>query len=306
MRQFVTCLYAVLNPSTGMLRYANAGHPLPYRRTGSGTVEELRATGMPLGLLDGMVYEEAEAVLAPGETILLHSDGVAEAHRADREMFGFPRLAELVGTGESGQDLIDDVLLQLRSFVGADAEQEDDITLVTVQRSGSVYDASAGGFDERVVVDFQLPSNPGNDREAMDRVATAAQPLRLPVAQLERLKTAVSEATMNAIEHGNHNDPSLPVTVQLLERPGEVAVRITDCGPGPSGDLDPEEPDLMAKLDGLQTPRGWGLFLIKNMVDELHIFGDDRSHTLELILHTGNGAADSADRNGEGDGHGTR
>ena len=303
---FVTCLYAVLDPRTGVLRYANAGHPLPYRRTMAGTVDELRATGMPLGLLDDMEYEEVETVLQPGETILLHSDGIAEAHGTNREMFGFPRLAEMVTKEKTGQALIDDVLLELGTFVGPDAEQEDDITLVTVHRSGNTYDAVSSLDDERVLIDFSLPSNPGNDREAMDRVAVAAQALQLPESQLSRLKTAVSEATMNAIEHGNGNDPDLPVTIQLLERPNEVAVRITDCGPGPSGDIDPEEPDLEAKLDGLQTPRGWGLFLIKNMVDELHVFGDDRSHTLELILHTANGVKDGETRNGDDDGHGTR
>ena len=303
---FVTCLYAVLNPATGQLRFANAGHPLPYRRKASGGVDELRATGMPLGLLDGMEYEESETILEPGESILLHSDGIAEAHGGEREMFGFPRLASLVGDGPAGQELIDEVLRQLDAFVGAEAEQEDDITLVTVSRSAHHYEQGGEDVEEHVITDFQLPSTPGNDRDAMDRVAVAAQPLGLPPAQLERLKTAVSEATMNAIEHGNGNNPDLPVTVQLLTRPGGVAVRITDCGPGPGDDEEPEEPDLLAKLDGLQTPRGWGLFLIKNMVDELHVSGDERSHTLELVLHTTNGEAGSADRNGEGDGHGTR
>ena len=304
---FVTCLYAVLNPTTGQLRFANAGHPLPYRRTKEGTVDELRATGMPLGLLDGMEYEESETTLAPGEQILLHSDGIAEAHGGEREMFGFPRLAALVGTGPAGQALIDEVLRQLDEFVGSEAEQEDDITLVTIQRSGNRYDTGdESGDAEQLIADFQVASVPGNDREAMDRVASAAQPLRLPAAQLDRLKTAVSEATMNAIEHGNGNNPELPVTIQLLSRADGVAVRITDCGPGPKDDAEPEEPDLLAKFDGLQTPRGWGLFLIKNMVDELHVSGDEKSHTLELVLHTDNGAADGADRNGEGDGDGTR
>ena len=304
---FVTCLYAVLNPTTGQLRFANAGHPLPYRRRAGGGVDELRATGMPLGLLDGMEYEESETVLEAGESILLHSDGIAEAHNAERVMFGFPRLAELVGEGPAGQELIDEVLDQLNGFVGSEAEQEDDITLVTVSRSAHHFDDNAAvDEDESVLTDFQLPSNPGNDRDAMDRVAAAAQPLGLAPAQLERLKTAVAEATMNAIEHGNGNNPDLPVTIQLLSRPGEVAVRITDCGPGPGDTEEPEEPDLLAKLDGLQTPRGWGLFLIKNMVDELHVSGDERSHTLELVLHTENGVADGVDRNGEGDGHGTR
>ena len=313
---FVTCLYAVLDPPTGRLRYANAGHPLPYRRTASGEVDELRATGMPLGLLDDMEYEENETVLAPGDTVLLHSDGVAEAHGEKREMFGFPRLAAMVAKEESGADLIDDVLAHLSSFVGPSAEQEDDITLVTLQRTGSGYGAAEDEPEfqgeaivvgaERVLAEFQLPSNPGNEREAMDRVVVAAQPLGLAPAQLDRLRTAVSEATMNAIEHGNGNDASLPVTIQLLERQGAVAVRITDCGPGPSSDAEPEEPDLEAKLDGLQTPRGWGLFLIKNMVDELHVSGDDTSHTLELVLRTGSGAQDGALGNGEDNGDGTR
>ena len=106
---FVTCLYAVLNPATGRLRYANAGHNVPYVSTEAG-VTELRATGMPLGLLPGMEYEEKEATLAPGEIVLLHSDGLAEAHNTDREMFGFPRVAALTGEASDGEVLIDRLL----------------------------------------------------------------------------------------------------------------------------------------------------------------------------------------------------
>ena len=98
-KMFVTCLYGVLDPSTGRFRFANAGHNLPYVRTADGSVE-LRATGMPLGLLPGIEYEEKEALLEPGEVMLLHSDGVAEAHSAEREMFGFPRLLDVVGRGQ--------------------------------------------------------------------------------------------------------------------------------------------------------------------------------------------------------------
>src|SRR5919199_1746884 len=89
---FVTCLYAILDPRSGRLTYANAGHDLPYRRTSSGGAEELRATGMPLGLLPGMGYEEKEIVLERGDSVLFYSDGLVEAHDPQREMFGFPRL----------------------------------------------------------------------------------------------------------------------------------------------------------------------------------------------------------------------
>src|SRR5215207_8851527 len=136
---FVTCLYAILDPATGRLHYANAGHDLPYRRRasgGAGGAEELRATGMPLGLLPGMGYEEKEIVLERGESVLFYSDGLVEAHDPQREMFGFPRLQGLVGAHRSGgQALVNFLLSELARFTGEEWEQEDDITLVTLERS---------------------------------------------------------------------------------------------------------------------------------------------------------------------------
>jgi serine phosphatase RsbU (regulator of sigma subunit) len=100
-------------------------------------VKELRATGMPLGLMPGMCYEESNAVIEPGGCLLLHSDGLAEAHNAKREMFGFPRLAEIAGRPVSGEGLIDLCLSELEHFTGPGVEQEDDITLVTLERRHS-------------------------------------------------------------------------------------------------------------------------------------------------------------------------
>src|SRR3954454_3532322 len=167
-KMFVTCLYGVLDVQTGRLRFANAGHDLPYVKTAGGIVE-LRARGMPLGLMPGMLYEEKEAILAPGESVLLHSDGVVEAHDPERDMFGFPRLKETMAGAPGGQELIDRVLRDLDAFTGPGAEQEDDITMVTLQRSAGapgVSQASNGS----VLADFDLQSEPGNEREAMEQV----------------------------------------------------------------------------------------------------------------------------------------
>jgi len=134
---FVTCLYAILERESGRLVYANAGHDLPYRRRAgrSAGAEELRATGMPLGLMPGMGYEEKEIVLEKGESVLFYSDGLVEAHDPRREMFGFPRLQGLVGAQRSGgSSLISFLLSELRRFTGEGWEQEDDITLVTLDR----------------------------------------------------------------------------------------------------------------------------------------------------------------------------
>jgi steroid delta-isomerase-like uncharacterized protein len=131
---FVTCFYAILDPKSGRLLYANAGHDLPYLWH-SGECEELTARGMPLGLMPQMSYEENEIVLDAGEAALFYSDGLVEAHDPKGEMFGFPRLRALIAEhGEEGS-LVDFLLEELHSFTGEGWEQEDDITLVTLRRS---------------------------------------------------------------------------------------------------------------------------------------------------------------------------
>jgi serine phosphatase RsbU (regulator of sigma subunit) len=131
---FVTCFYAVLDPSSGRLVYANAGHDAPYVRRG-GEAEDLRARGMPLGLMPEMGYEEKETILEAGEAALLYSDGLVEAHDPKGEMFGFPRLGALIAEHGEERSLEEAVLEELYSFVGEGWEQEDDITLLTLERS---------------------------------------------------------------------------------------------------------------------------------------------------------------------------
>ncbi len=133
---FVTCFYAILDPKSGSLRYANAGHDLPYLWHG-GAAEELRARGMPLGLMPGMSYEEKHIVLDAGESALFYSDGLVEAHNPKGEMFGFPRLRALVAKHGKDRSLGNVLLEELYSFVGEGWEQEDDITLLTLRRSAN-------------------------------------------------------------------------------------------------------------------------------------------------------------------------
>jgi serine phosphatase RsbU (regulator of sigma subunit) len=135
---FVTCLYAILETKSGSLRYANAGHDPPYlRHHGGSDAEELRARGMPLGLMPNMPYEEKEAVLALGDNALFYRDGLVEAHNPQREMFGFPRLRALMAEHGEERSLGDFLLEELYSFVGESWEQEDDITLLTLERSAT-------------------------------------------------------------------------------------------------------------------------------------------------------------------------
>jgi serine phosphatase RsbU (regulator of sigma subunit)/predicted ester cyclase len=134
---FVTCFYAILNPKRGHLVYANAGHDLPYLQHGD-EAKELRARGMPLGLMPASSYEENEIVIDAGESVLFYSDGLVEAHNPEGQMFSFPRLRALVAEHTWEGALGEYLLEELYSFVGEGWEQEDDITLITLRCSSSL------------------------------------------------------------------------------------------------------------------------------------------------------------------------
>ena len=290
---FVTCLYGVLDPGTGFFRFANAGHNLPYVRSG-GEVGEFRATGMPLGLLPGMEYEEAVGTVGAGDSLLLYSDGFVEAHDPDGEMYGFPRLRQAFAVDASGSELVDQLLDDLHAFTGPDWEQEDDLTMVTLRRSVGAEafagEVDAGQTAARVLLDVHIPSATGNERLAMDQVVEAVEPLGLEGERLERLKTAVSEAAMNAIEHGSGGQPEIPIHVRVTATSTQIQVRIADLGLGGEIPLGQSEvPDIEAKLRGDQSPRGWGLFLIEAMVDEVATEQTEQGQAVVLSVNLDGG-----------------
>jgi anti-sigma regulatory factor (Ser/Thr protein kinase) len=125
----------------------------------------------------------------------------------------------------------------------------------------------------------------------MARVIEAVGELNLPTARIERLRTAVVEAVMNAIEHGNQSRKELPVDVAVLASAVSLSVRVTDAGDA-HAIPPPEPPDVEAEVDGLQPPRGWGLFLIKNMVDDMLVTSDNQRRVVELVFHLKDGDAD--------------
>jgi anti-sigma regulatory factor (Ser/Thr protein kinase) len=200
---------------------------------------------------------------------------LTEAHDSARDMFGSPRLAGVMaeaGPGR-GDQLIEALLSALAVFTGGAQEQEDDITLVAIRRVEVPI----------LLAEFSVASEPGNEREAIRRLEPLLASQGIASARLERLKTAVAEATMNAMEHGNGFRPDTPVELSVLADHDAIRVRVTDQG-GARPVADAAQPDLEAKLAGDQTPRGWGLFLIRNMVDEMLESVDDQRHTLELVL----------------------
>jgi serine phosphatase RsbU (regulator of sigma subunit) len=130
---FITCLLAIFDPRTGEICFANAGHCLPYQVTAEG-VSELRATGMPLGLLPGSTYGENQARLAVGDTLISFSDGLVEAHNPEGQMYSVTRIQQVLASPGGEAETIPRLLASLREFTAPAQEQEDDVTLVAIHR----------------------------------------------------------------------------------------------------------------------------------------------------------------------------
>jgi anti-sigma regulatory factor (Ser/Thr protein kinase) len=200
-------------------------------------------------------------------------------------MYGFPRLREEMAVDDAGSELLDRLLDTLHTFTGPDWEQEDDITLVTLRRAPGVASEQAGEpAGSQLVTAFSVPGEEGNERLAMDRVAAAVEGLGLAPARLERLKTAVSETAMNAIEYGSQGNADVPVDIVVETTAEAIVVRITDRALSGGVPSKPEAPDIERKLVGDQKPRGWGLFLIKNMVDSMDVTSDGATQTVTLTM----------------------
>ncbi|MBN2549418.1 MAG: SpoIIE family protein phosphatase [Anaerolineales bacterium] len=135
--QFVTTFYGVLNPDRHTLTYANAGHNPPYLLSPDrpGEIESLIHTGMPLGVLEEAIWECKQVSIRPGDTIIMYTDGVTEAHNLNQEMFESQKLLEVCQAelAQPTQVMHDRILEAVQNFKG-EAPQFDDITLVIFQR----------------------------------------------------------------------------------------------------------------------------------------------------------------------------
>ena len=271
----VTCLYGVLDLESGRLCFANAGHLPPHVGgvAGAGTLE---ASGLPLGLIDGERYEEHSVELAPGDELLLYSDGVTEARDAAGELFGLARLRETLAGAPAAAGTFADGSALLREAVAAFAggrELGDDVTIVRIRRDAPV----------RLIDSFTVPSTLGREVDAADRVVARARAWGLGEERLDALRQAAAEATMNAMEHGNRLDPSLSVTITVGASAAELVLTVSDAG-GARPMRTAPVPDIEEKIAGRQAERGWGTLLIARAADDVRVHADGGGRAIELVF----------------------
>jgi serine/threonine-protein kinase RsbW len=116
------------------------------------------------------------------------------------------------------------------------------------------------------IIELRLPSRLGYEKVAMNTAASVARLMGFSEERVDDLKTAVAEACINAMEHGNNLDESLSVGVILSVDANSLEVKVTDTGDGPPGKT--EAPDIDKKMQEQEQARGMGMFLIQALVDE--------------------------------------
>lgn len=139
----------------------------------------------------------------------------------------------------------------------------------------------------QLVAEYEVSTVPGAEREAVRLAEEALASFALPDAQMARIMTAVSEAVLNAMEHGNDNLPHLPVQLKIEVSSACVIISVYDHGMVRTVPTSSTEPDLYAKLAGEQRPRGWGLFLIREMADELSARSEPARHCIQMVFYRG-------------------
>jgi serine phosphatase RsbU (regulator of sigma subunit)/anti-sigma regulatory factor (Ser/Thr protein kinase) len=270
--RFVRVAWALLEPETGILHYATAGHvpPVLYRAE-SGEVEWLNdGGGLPLGAVADVDYETATTKLDPGDMLIFYTDGVTEAARSGRP-FGQGKLAELVkqyGVGTPGE-----LIQALRRAVGAwvtDGELRDDVALLVSQLAPDT------AIDEPVR-ELVLPNEPVRIRDIRRFVGRFLADVRAPVDTSSDILLALSEAAANACRYGRRSDSWSELRIQCrLEKP-DVIVTVSDEGPG----FDPSDFEL-SRLPDPFASGGRGLFLMEQLVDEVGIDSSQDGTTVTL------------------------
>jgi serine/threonine-protein kinase RsbW len=139
----------------------------------------------------------------------------------------------------------------------------------------------------RATIELHIPSELGWERTAMDVAGGVATRMGFPAERVDDIKTAIAEATINAIEHGNALDASQKVFIVLIPEGESLEINVRDQSTTPfaATHADDYAPSMDDKLAGLTHTRGWGTFLIKSLVDEVEFSSTSEGNLVRMVIH---------------------
>jgi len=281
VNMFVAVFCGIFDLEKNVLYYSNAGQTIPllYR---DGEVSFLpqseNGDRFPLGIRQQVNFEQMQIALQPGDLLVFYTDGIVDMMDGTVEPFGFERLQASIKKHAqvSLKELPRRLIADAETYTGG-REHSDDLTLMAVRVEklaspvGSKLDVVAPIVERNETpgeVRLSLPSYIGYERMAMDAAAAMAKMMGFSASRVEDLRTAVSETCINAIEHGNKLNAANRVDVVVRSEAEILTVQVFDNGAGFVNVLH-TVPRLDEKIHGNGNPRGWGLFLIEKLVDQV-------------------------------------
>jgi serine phosphatase RsbU (regulator of sigma subunit)/anti-sigma regulatory factor (Ser/Thr protein kinase) len=261
-QRFCTVAYAAFEPERGKLEIVSGGHPPPLLLR-DGEVQTLGSSGTILGIMDDPPLTDSEVTLLPGDTVVFYTDGVTDAYAPERLLSPEQLAAALVECqGMSPPEVATHI--ESLALGGLEGPPRDDIAIVVLgleHGTGSSHVEGAGTVD----VTLELPptaESAGAAREALSPLGE-----RLEESQLETVRLLVTELITNSVKHAGSGDEPVTVTVELT--PDAVRVEVSDSGEGFEPPARPDEP--------LESPSGWGLYLVERLAARWGVENEDRS-----------------------------
>jgi serine phosphatase RsbU (regulator of sigma subunit)/anti-sigma regulatory factor (Ser/Thr protein kinase) len=288
-------LIAMFDPYTREITLANGGMVQPYfRKKGSEKFEFVQVSGYPIGISENMQYTPKTIQFESGSVLILFSDGVVEARSSSGEFFGFDRIEKLLANlpeTMTAQEIMERIVQAVQTHLGEELPQ-DDTTIIVLRgleyavetppsnngqkpavapnRQLIIDDMSVpmrisppADGSQWINIELFLPSQLGFEKVPRSTIGALAREVGFSEDRVEDLKTAVAEACMNAIEHGNGSDPTLSVSVLISVSPTRLEIRISDVGK--------QKIPIPFPEPGKGDMRGWGLYFIQHLVDRFEV-----------------------------------
>ncbi|GGD91871.1 ATP-binding SpoIIE family protein phosphatase [Paenibacillus nasutitermitis] len=287
----------VIDLTADTVQYASAGHLSPYIVMADGGFRGVDCSSLPIGFDAEAVYEEVSLQLHPGDRFVLYTDGLIEAVDEEGKMYSFEGLESELSTWQAREDIVqrvDSWLVRMDQRSGAGS---DDRTVVILELAGpyrsalSQLDAvasergDAAQFIQNQFMsrEWSIPSRLGEERAVALELGEWIEESWPESNIREDVQSAMAEAMINAIEHGNKLHPSTYVTV-LAQIGSRLAVfKIYDEGGGYFPRASKAEEEMTKKRES-DDPRGWGLVIIDSLADYWATGRDDRGFYTELYF----------------------
>ncbi len=275
---FVAVFCGVLDTAAGTLTYANAGQTLPMicrEHEAFYLSAPLQGERFPLGARKAASYGQAQIALYANDLLVFYTDGIVDMMNRAREPYSFERFQASVQTHARTPlpEMLEHLIAAAESFA-ATKEHFDDITLLLTRFEGNQREATRAAESEAFSsnenaneIRLTLPSHIGYEKLAMHAAAALAELIGFERERVADLRTAVAEACLNAMEHGNKLHDINRVDIAFKASHDHLTVQIFDNGTGFARSV--SAPEVEKKIRGEETPRGLGLYLIERLVDEV-------------------------------------